>query len=51
MQAQSIEITKFGSAQDLEIKNKGLKKELADDEVLVKVNYSGVNFADIGKLK
>jgi 2-desacetyl-2-hydroxyethyl bacteriochlorophyllide A dehydrogenase len=47
MQAQSIEITKFGSAQDLEIKNKALKKDLADDEVLVEVNYSGVNFADI----
>ena len=47
MQAQTIEITKFGAATDLEMKNIGLKDTLSDDEVLVEVNYSGVNFADI----
>lgn len=47
MQAQTIEITKYGSARDLEIKQFQLKDEIAEDEVLIEVKYSGINFADI----
>jgi 2-desacetyl-2-hydroxyethyl bacteriochlorophyllide A dehydrogenase len=47
MQVQSIEITKYGSAQDLELKQKTIKDEIAEDEVLIEVKYSGINFADI----
>ena len=47
MQAQNIEITKYGEAKDLEIKNLEIDQDLKEDEVFIEVKYSGVNFADI----
>jgi NADPH:quinone reductase-like Zn-dependent oxidoreductase len=47
MQAQAIKITKFGDAKDLEIKTTNLDEHLKEDEVLIEVKFSGVNFADI----
>ena len=47
MQIQTIEITKYGSAKDLEIKNKSINEDIGEDEVLIEVKYSGINFADI----
>lgn len=47
MQVQTIEITKYGSAKDLELKEKKIQDEIGEEEVLIEVKYSGINFADI----
>lgn len=47
MDTQTIEITKYGEANEMVFSNKELKNELADNEVQIEVHYSGINFADI----
>lgn len=47
MQVQTIEITKYGMAKDLELKQHQISEEIGDDEVMIEVRYSGINFADI----
>lgn len=42
-----IEIAKNGAAQLLKTKTADFSEEIQDDEVLIDVQYSGVNFADI----
>lgn len=47
MDASKIVINKFGAANSLDFEKFQLNEDLAADEVLVEVRYSGVNFADI----
>jgi len=47
MKIDQIVIEKFGKAQDLKIKTNELSTDLNPEEVLIKVSYSGINFADI----
>lgn len=47
MKANKITINKFGAARDLSFETFELDTQLAADEILVQVHYSGVNFADI----
>lgn len=47
MQRQIIEIKEFGDANLLKVEDKKFDSELAPNEVIVEVHYSGINFADV----
>lgn len=47
MEQQFIEINTFGPATSMDYKSKDLSTNIADDDVIVDVNFSGINFADV----
>lgn len=47
MKTQYIEIKQFGAANLLKVETKDFDDSLKDDEVIIDVKYSGINFADI----
>jgi len=47
MKKTSIVIKKYGAAQSLTIEESQMDTSLEDNEVLIEVHYSGINFADI----
>jgi len=47
MIAKKIVINKFGPAESLDLETFEMTEQLAPDEVIIEVHYSGVNFADI----
>lgn len=47
MQSQFIEVIKYGAADDLTMRSSHVDENCHGDEVLIQVEYSGVNFADI----
>lgn len=47
MQAQTIEITKYGQANEMVFTKQELRDELGENEVQIAVHFSGINFADI----
>jgi len=44
---QYIEIAKNGAASILQVQSGAFDENLADDDVIIEVKYSGINFADI----
>lgn len=47
MEGLSIEITSYGKAELLSVKEKSIDDSLEEKDVLIDVHYSGINFADI----
>lgn len=47
IEAKKVTIAKYGAAKELVLENFNIDENLAEDEVLVDVHYSGINFADI----
>lgn len=47
MEYKYIEIKQFGDARLLKVETKSFDENIRDDEVIVDVKYSGINFADI----
>ncbi len=47
MQRQIIEIKQFGDANLLKVEDKSFDSNLAANEVIIEVHYSGINFADV----